>query len=93
MRAAQKLNPDLVEDAKGGNKALDVSAKQAQELQKEVMAQGLDTLWRLGKLLLEERLRRICEVTPSSLLRSERYVVFCDLLPAHGRVASTGSTR
>jgi len=31
------------------------------KLQLQVMSQGLDTLWRLGRLLLEERLRRICE--------------------------------
>lgn len=35
---------------------------QEAELQKEVMTKGLDTVWRVGKLLLEERLRTVVEL-------------------------------
>lgn len=34
------------------------------ELQKEVMSRGLDTVWRVGKLLLEERLRTVESILP-----------------------------
>jgi len=77
MRAAQKLNPQE-EETGGKNTAMSTSTEEnrekiqgkleqlspeeLQKVQQEVMAQGLDTLWRLGKLLLEERLRRICEM-------------------------------
>lgn len=39
-----------------------LSAQEEVELQKEVMSRGLDTVWRVGKLLLEERLRMVVEI-------------------------------
>ena len=69
MRAAQKLQPDqaaepgTVASREAMNEQLErMSPEELAKVQQEVMAQGLDTLWRLGKLLLEERLRTVCEM-------------------------------
>jgi len=68
MRAAQKLQPEEAEagamtskDAVNEN-LQNLTPEELAKVQQEVMAQGLDTLWRLGKLLLEERLRTVCEM-------------------------------
>jgi len=40
------------------------------ELQKQVMSKGLDTVWRVGKLLLEERIRKVVELVLAPLQAS-----------------------
>lgn len=59
------------EGAAGEGKAAEVQARchglQQVELQKEVMSKGLDTVWRVGKLLLEERVRKVVELVLAPL--------------------------
>jgi len=38
-----------------------------QELEKKMMKSGLNVVWKMGKLMLEERCRRICEIMMSGV--------------------------
>eukprot|EP00656_Telonema_subtile_P049776 TRINITY_DN6268_c0_g1_i4.p1 TRINITY_DN6268_c0_g1~~TRINITY_DN6268_c0_g1_i4.p1 ORF type:complete len:325 (+),score=100.41 TRINITY_DN6268_c0_g1_i4:484-1458(+) len=58
LTATKKLEKGS--DGEGG--AVKSASLQEAELQKEVMNKGLDTVWKIGKLLLEERLRTVVEL-------------------------------
>ncbi len=39
------------------------------ELEAKMMRSGLNVVWKMGKLLLEERVRRVCEIMMSAVDR------------------------
>ena len=52
----------------------DVGGMGQRELEAKMMRSGLNVVWKMGKLLLEERVRRVCDIMMSAVDKDRRRV-------------------